>query len=142
MAINRGSYLFRRVIEVSGEFDFRVADRCNFGQSTVEVSLQLIAHAVELYAEPIDLVVRRGPANSVGQQRRSGNGGGGLKEGAAIHHGISPDVGSGPRSLYARRLSRTAAIGLDKLRGNLHRTLPLGRSITSTELPAGCWSLR
>ena len=97
-----------RVIEISGELDFLVADRGNFGQSAIEVSLQLIAHAVELHAELIDLVVRRSPAHATGEQRGCGNRRGGLKERAAIHHGISSGVGSERGPLYARKRSEVA----------------------------------
>ena len=101
MAVDGGSHLFGRAIEVSGEFDFLVANRGNFGQSAIEVSLHLVAHAVELHADLIDLVVRRGPANSAGKQRGGGKCRGGLKEGAAIHHGVFSWLGYECAPLYA-----------------------------------------
>src|ERR1700683_1794910 len=108
MAVEGGSHLFGRAIEVAGELHFLVADRGNFGPGTVEVGLHLVAHAVELHAELIDLVVRRGFSNSVGEQRSRRNGGGGLKERAAIHHRIFSRCGSKSAPLYAGGHSRSA----------------------------------
>jgi hypothetical protein len=90
VAVDGGPHFFGRVIEISRKFDFLIADRGNFSERTVEVSFHEVAHTVQLHAEVFDLVVRCGPANSARQQRSSGNGGGGLKERTAIHHGISP----------------------------------------------------
>src|ERR1700689_2796393 len=96
MAVNGGSYLSRRAIKISGELDLLVADRGHLGQSTVEISLHLVAHAVQLHADLIDLMVRRGLANSVGEQGGRRNRGGGLKERTAIHHRIFSDVVRNP----------------------------------------------
>ena len=56
VAIQDRPHLFRRMIEVAGEFHFLVADRSNFGDGAREVRLHGIANGVKLDADFSDLM--------------------------------------------------------------------------------------
>jgi len=72
MAGDGGANLFRRVIEVSGEFDFFVADGGSFRQSAVEIGLHLVAHGVELHSEFFYFVFLGGPRYAMAGQHCGG----------------------------------------------------------------------
>jgi hypothetical protein len=51
--VQRGSNIFRLVIEVAGEFHLVVTDRCHFRERAVEVGLYQVSHGIELHTNAI-----------------------------------------------------------------------------------------
>src|SRR5882762_9661143 len=54
--IEDGADVFRRMIEVAGEFDFLVADGGDFRDGAFEVSLHGVAHGVKLHADAVNVM--------------------------------------------------------------------------------------
>ena len=72
MPVDGGANLFRRAIEISGEFDFLVADGGNLGQSALEIGLHLIAHGIKLHAEFFYFVFLGSPRYAMAGQHCGG----------------------------------------------------------------------
>src|ERR1019366_3843876 len=62
-----GADLLAGAAEVSGKFDFFVANFGDLGDGAVEVVFHQVAYGVQLYADLINFVIGGGPAEATGQ---------------------------------------------------------------------------
>src|SRR5712664_1222346 len=139
--VEDGADILRRMIEVAGEFDFLVADGCDFGERALEVGFHGVANGVELDADTVDFVRRvRGPGWARGGQSCCD---GGADKGASIHERhstISRRKGNGDlceRGIQHYFLTEGGVVRVSPFPSSMMRKLSAGTFASVSSFPSG-----